>query len=157
MAVRLDTKFGEIKDKVVDILADVRRVISFGIGRTNDERVEHELFDDGDAWRESDMGAYRQKAVAQLGTVGSGNHYVDLMRDEDGFVWIGVHFGSRGLGHTSATRYLKAAGGKDGMNVPPAVIDEDSEIGQRYIAAMEPTSNAERFRAARLILSSTVR
>ena len=62
---------------------------------------------------------------AQLGTVGSGNHYVDLMRDEEGFVWIGVHFGSRGLGHTSATRYLKAAGGKDGMHVPPAVVDED--------------------------------
>ena len=96
-------------------------MISFGVGRSNDERVEHELFDDTDAWRESDMGDYRQKAVTQLGTVGSGNHYVDLMRDEDGFVWIGVHFGSRGLGHTSATRYLKAAGGKDGMNVPPAV------------------------------------
>jgi len=43
------------------------------------------------------MEAYRQKAVAQLGTVGSGNHYVDLMRDDSGFVWIGVHFGSRGL------------------------------------------------------------
>jgi len=83
------------------------------------------------------MEAYRQKAGAQLGIVGSGNHYIDLMRDEEGFVWIGVHFGSRGLGHTSATRYLKAAGGKDGMNVPPAVVDEDSEIGQRYIAAME--------------------
>ena len=112
-------------------------MISFGVGRSNDERVEHELFDDGDAWRESDMGGYRQKAVSQLGTVGSGNHYVDLLRDESGFVWIGVHFGSRGLGHTSATRYLKAAGGKDGMNVPPAVIDEDSEIGRRYIAAMQ--------------------
>jgi tRNA-splicing ligase RtcB len=108
----------------------VARAISFDLGRTNDERVEHELFDDADAWRESDMKAYRQKAGAQLGTVGSGNHYVDLLRDEDGFVWIGVHFGSRGLGHTSATRYLKAAGGKDGMNVPPAVIDEDSELGR---------------------------
>ena len=29
------------------------------------------------------------------------------------------------------------AGGTDGMNVPPTVIDEDSEIGRRYIAAME--------------------
>jgi len=83
------------------------------------------------------MESYRQKAAAQLGTVGSGNHYVDLLRDEDGLVWIGVHFGSRGLGHTSATRYLKAAGGKNGMNVPPALIDEDSELGRRYIAAME--------------------
>lgn len=137
MAVRLDTPFSAIQDRVGDIIKDVHRVISFGVGRTNDERVEHELFDDADAWREADREDYRQKAVGQLGTVGSGNHYVDLMRDESGFVWIGVHFGSRGLGHSSATKYLKAAGGKDGINVPPAIVDEDSEIGRRYIAAME--------------------
>jgi tRNA-splicing ligase RtcB len=137
MAVRLDTPFAAIADKVGTIIKDVARVISFGVGRSNEERVEHALFDDGDAWKESDMEAYRQKAVAQLGTVGSGNHYVDLMRDEAGLIWIGVHFGSRGLGHTSAIRYLKAAGGKDGMHVPPAVIEEDSELGRRYIAAME--------------------
>lgn len=137
MAVRLDTPFEEIEALVPTIARDISKVISFGVGRTNEERVEHSLFDDNDAWRESDMGEYRNKAVTQLGTVGSGNHYVDLMRDTDGLVWIGAHFGSRGLGHTSATRYLKAAGGKDGMNVPPAVVDEDSEIGRRYIAAME--------------------
>lgn len=137
MAVRLDTPYAAIQDKVGPIIHDVQRVISFGIGRTNEERVEHALLDDADAWRESDREDYRQKAAAQLGTVGSGNHYVDLMRDEEGFVWIGVHFGSRGLGHSSTTKYLKAAGGKDGMNVPPAVIDEDSELGRRYIAAME--------------------
>jgi tRNA-splicing ligase RtcB len=125
MAVRLDTPFAAIADRIGPIIKDVSRIISFGVGRTNEERVKHELFDDGEAWAASDMEAYRQKAGAQLGTVGSVNHYVDLMRDEAGFVWIGVQFGSRGLGHTSATRYLKAAGGKDGMNVPPAVIDED--------------------------------
>src|SRR6202140_5241447 len=129
MAVRLDTAFAAIHDQLGDIIRDVSKVISFGVGRTNDERVEHGLFDDGDAWRESDMEAYRQKAVSQLGTVGSGNHYVDLMRDQEGYVWIGVHFGSRGLGHTSATRYVKAAGGKDGIHVAPAIVDEDSEIG----------------------------
>jgi tRNA-splicing ligase RtcB (3'-phosphate/5'-hydroxy nucleic acid ligase) len=137
MAVRLDTPYDAIEDRIGAIIKDVSRVISFGIGRSNEERVEHHLFDDNEAWKESDMEAYRQKAVAQLGTVGSGNHYVDLMRDEASLVWIGVHFGSRGLGHTSATRYLRAAGGRDGMNVPPAVIDEDSELGRRYIAAMQ--------------------
>jgi tRNA-splicing ligase RtcB len=137
MAVRLDTPFAAIHDNIGNIIKDVHKVISFGVGRTNDERVEHELFDDADAWREADREDYRAKAVTQLGTVGSGNHYVDLMRDEAGFVWIGVHFGSRGLGHSSATKYLKAAGGKDGINVPPAVVDEDSEVGRRYIAAME--------------------
>lgn len=137
MAIRLDTPYAAIADRVGPIIKDVARVISFGIGRTNDERVEHALFDDGEAWKASDREDYRGKAAAQLGTVGSGNHYVDLMRDENGLVWIGVHFGSRGLGHSSATKYLKAAGAKDGMNVPPAVINEDSELGQRYIAAME--------------------
>jgi tRNA-splicing ligase RtcB (3'-phosphate/5'-hydroxy nucleic acid ligase) len=71
MAVRLDTPFAAIEDRVGEIIKDVARVISFGVGRTNEEQVEHELFDDGDAWQKSDMEAYRQKAGAQLGTVGS--------------------------------------------------------------------------------------
>src|SRR5437016_4039292 len=137
MTIRLNTPFNAVEDRVGTIIKDVSRTISFGVGRTNEEQVDHELFDDAEAWAASDMESYRQKAAAQLGTVGSGNPYVDLLRDEDGFVWIGVHFGSRGLGHTSATRYLKAAGGKSGINVPPALIDEDSELGRRYIAAME--------------------
>lgn len=136
MAVRLDTPYAAIRECAPTILADIRRVISFGVGRVNDERVEHPLLDDADAWRAADREDYRQKAAAQLGTVGSGNHYVDLLTDEAGMVWIGVHFGSRGLGHSSATKYLKAVGAKDGIHVPPAVVEEGSEVGQRYLAAM---------------------
>lgn len=137
MAVRLDVPRTAIVDRTPKILSDIRRFISFGVGRANEERVEHELFDDSDAWKAADREDYRQKARAQLGTVGSGNHYVDLMEDEDSWVWIGVHFGSRGLGHSTATKYLKLAGGKDGMNVPPAVVSEDSDLGRAYIASME--------------------
>jgi tRNA-splicing ligase RtcB len=137
MAVRLDVPYSAVAPRAAAILAEIRSVISFGVGRTNDERVQHPLFDDAEAWKSSGMEDYRAKAIGQLGTVGSGNHYIDLLRDESDFVWIGVHFGSRGLGHTSATRYIKAAGGRDGINVPPAVVREQSEIGERYIAAME--------------------
>jgi tRNA-splicing ligase RtcB len=137
MAVQLDVRAADIEANVGDIIRDIPKIISFGVGRVNDERVEHPLFDDTDAWKAADREDYKQKAQAQLGTVGSGNHYVDLMHDEHGWLWIGVHFGSRGLGHTSATKYLKEAGGKDGINVPPTVVDEDSEIGQRYLAAMD--------------------
>lgn len=137
MAVRLDTKFADVKDRVYQLTKDISENISFGVGRVNETKAEHALFDDREAWKAADMKAYLGKAMAQLGTVGSGNHYVDLMEDEEGLVWIGVHFGSRGLGHTSATKYLKLAGGKDGINVPPAVVDEHSELGARYIAAME--------------------
>src|SRR5258707_7968187 len=55
MAVRLDTPFAAIEDKVGALIKDVARVISFGVGRSNEERVEHQLFDDGEAWKESDM------------------------------------------------------------------------------------------------------
>lgn len=137
MAVRLNVPYSAIEDKVGPILREIAQTISFGVGRTNDERVEHALFDVDEAWKKADMGDYKPKARAQLGTVGSGNHYVDLLRDSYDAVWIGVHFGSRGLGHTSATKYLKAAGGQDGINVPPTVVDVGSEIGERYIAAME--------------------
>lgn len=137
LAVRLDVPYSAVKDRAPQILADIRKSVSFGIGQVNETRAEHPLFDDAEAWAASGMEDYRQKARGQLGTVGSGNHYVDLMTDEAGFVWIGVHFGSRGLGHTSATRYLKLAGGQDGIHVPPAVVNEDSEIGLRYLAAME--------------------
>jgi tRNA-splicing ligase RtcB len=137
MAVKLDVKFSDISDRIDVIANEIPRGVSFGVGRTNGERVSHEIFDSLEPWRAADMENYRSKAIDQLGTVGSGNHYVDLLRDDENFVWIGVHFGSRGLGHASATKYLKAAGGSDGINVPPAVVDEGSEIGARYIAAMQ--------------------
>ncbi|MBK1657613.1 RtcB family protein [Paracraurococcus ruber] len=137
MAVRLDTPFAAIRGRLPVILSDITGVISFGVGRANAERVQHPVLDDDAAWQASGMADYRQKAAAQLGTVGSGNHYVDLFEDEAGLTWIGVHFGSRGLGHTSATRYLKLAGGKDGMHVPPAVVEEEGKLGQRYLAAMD--------------------
>jgi tRNA-splicing ligase RtcB len=136
-AIKLDVQYADIKDRVPDILADIRRVVSFGVGRNNDEKVEHELFDDIDAWKKSDRLSYRQKAINQLGTVGSGNHYVDLFEDEAGFVWIGNHFGSRGLGHTSAMYYLQLAGGRDEVNAPPTIVDEGTEIFERYLTAME--------------------
>lgn len=56
MAVRLDTPFSQVERYIGAIIKDVHKVISFGVGCSNDERVEHDLFDDGDAWRESDMG-----------------------------------------------------------------------------------------------------
>jgi tRNA-splicing ligase RtcB (3'-phosphate/5'-hydroxy nucleic acid ligase) len=136
MAVRLDTRYDDIKDQVGTILQDVAKVVSFGIGRKNAEKVDHDLFD-SDLWMASHMHGIKDMARNQLGTVGSGNHYVDLFEDEDGFVWIGVHFGSRGLGHKTTTRYLHFADAKDGMEVAPALLDANSDLGRGYIAGVE--------------------
>src|SRR6185436_1400882 len=69
MAVRLDLPYSAIQDRIGPIMRDISRQVSFGVGRTNDERAEHALFDDTEAWQASDMEDYKQKAVAQLGTV----------------------------------------------------------------------------------------
>lgn len=136
MAVKLDTKIGDISSDTATILNDIASVVSFGVGRKNNERVDHELFE-SDLWGDADVSDLKSLSQDQLGTVGSGNHYVDLMVDDDGFVWIGVHFGSRGLGHKITTKYLSLVGAKDTMNDPPALISADSDIGRGYMAGLE--------------------
>jgi tRNA-splicing ligase RtcB len=136
MAVRLDVKRPAINDQIGTIMADIAKTISFGIGRVNAEKVDHALFD-SPLWGElTEIGHLKGMARDQLGTVGSGNHYVDLLEDEDGWIWIGVHFGSRGLGHKTATAFIKLAGGQDGIDVEPTILHQDSELGQKYIAGM---------------------
>ncbi|CAN7601448.1 RtcB family protein [Bosea sp. LjRoot237] len=137
MAVQLDIPAAAIKPRIADILAQINSVISFGVGRVNDERVEHAIFDNDELWRAADATDLRAKAKAQLGTVGSGNHYVDIFSDESGSTWIGVHFGSRGLGHTITTRALKEAGAKDTMNDPPALVLAQTDAGRRYMAGID--------------------
>jgi tRNA-splicing ligase RtcB (3'-phosphate/5'-hydroxy nucleic acid ligase) len=136
MAVRTDVASVDIAPRLDNIMADVSKRVSFGLGRRNAEPVDHALFDNP-LWRESGVEDLKPMARAQLGTLGSGNHYIDLFEDENGWVWIGVHFGSRGLGHKTAARFLKLAGGKDGIDVPPTIVDPQTELGARYLAAME--------------------
>ncbi|MGH8101958.1 MAG: RtcB family protein, partial [Chthoniobacterales bacterium] len=135
LAILTDAMRDQIASKIDKIMDDVVGDISFGIGRKNKTRVDHPLFDDL-AWSVKPIGHLKELARDQLGTVGGGNHYVDLFADEQDRIWVGVHFGSRGLGHRTATHFLKAAGGKDGMDVPPTVVEENSEIGRDYLAGM---------------------
>ncbi len=136
MAVKLPVKLSEIEHRLDEIGLAIAKTISFGVGRSNKTSVEAECLDEDDAWAIDVVGDLRDMAAAQLGTVGSGNHYVDVFKDEQDFIWIGVHFGSRGLGHKSTTHFLKAAGGKDGMLVDPCVVDLKSDLGQQYLKAM---------------------
>jgi len=136
-AVRLDADAGEVRANIETLMDDIWREISFGVGMQNKEEVEHELFEDDPAWDIKAVGQLKNLARSQLGTVGSGNHYVDLFVDESNRVWCGVHFGSRGVGHKIATHFLRLAGGQDGMNVDPALLSVDSQEGQEYVAAMK--------------------
>jgi tRNA-splicing ligase RtcB len=139
-AVRLDigpSNARDVKIGMTSIMDEVFDTISFGIGRKNSEQVDHELFDSS-TWNDVPfLNGLKDLARNQLGTVGSGNHYVDIFEDEQGRIWVGVHFGSRGFGHKTATHFLQECGASDGMDSESAVIQTETYFGQDYIAAMQ--------------------
>lgn len=137
MAVKLDVKRDDIRKDTPAILDDIAKVVSFGVGQKNGKKVDHPIFQMLSRWQDASAMGLRQLAYEQLGTVGSGNHYVDLFEDGEGFVWIGVHFGSRGLGHKITTQALKNIGAKDSMDTNPTLIELNTGLADEYLAGME--------------------
>lgn len=135
-AVLLDIPAAEVRKNIRRIMDTIWNNLSFGIGRKNNTRVDHPLFDDP-AWKLRAVASHKEMAHNQLGTIGSGNHYVDLLEDELGRTWVGVHFGSRGLGHKTATFFLEAGGAQDGMDVDPLILSFRSSLGEDYLTCME--------------------
>jgi tRNA-splicing ligase RtcB (3'-phosphate/5'-hydroxy nucleic acid ligase) len=53
--------------------------------------------------------AYAKKWDVQLGSLGSGNHFIEISLDEQDRVWLFLHSGSRGVGNRIAQRHIKVA------------------------------------------------
>ena len=146
-AIRTDRTLADLGDTperqraaLTDVADEVARTVSFGMGRKNradDAPVDHPLFKD-DAWAAvpvKERTTLKTKARQQLGTVGSGNHYVDVFADEAGALWVGVHFGSRGFGHTVASGFLALGqGARWGERVPEreVLLDLTASLGHDY-------------------------
>jgi tRNA-splicing ligase RtcB (3'-phosphate/5'-hydroxy nucleic acid ligase) len=137
-------------DVLKPIMREIQKKVSFGMGRsredvTNQWILDHSLWANP-IWIEIDKyfggSALWQKARAQLGTVGSGNHYVDLLVDTSGHIWVANHFGSRGLGHTIASGFMAKAAGLDFTDrvkesEEAVVLDTVTDLGQFYIECMK--------------------
>lgn len=126
---------------------EIAATVSFGIGRNNladDAPVDHPLFE-SDAWSlitdRDERDSLRAKARNQLGTVGSGNHYVDVFVDETETIWVGVHFGSRGFGHTVASGFLNLSQGREwnerGVKEIEVLLPLNESLGHDYWHLME--------------------
>jgi tRNA-splicing ligase RtcB len=142
-AIRTNRTIHDYTRDDLALLADeIQSTISFGVGRTNsrwgDAPTDHPLFE-SDAWSllpsDAHTESLRNKARSQLGTVGSGNHYVDVFSDEAGTIWVGVHFGSRGFGHTVASGFLAIHQGQPwSARVPEkeALLSLSDPLGHDY-------------------------
>jgi tRNA-splicing ligase RtcB len=88
--------------------------------------------------REYESGRY------QLGTLGGGNHFIEIQQDENGYVWLMIHSGSRNIGYKVANHYNKVAeerNKRQGMVIPSqwqlAFLPVDSPEGSLYLAEMQ--------------------
>jgi len=83
------------------------------------------------------------KTACQLGTLGGGNHFIELVQDGTGLVWIFLHSGSRNIGKVTAENYNQlAAGYMKSQNLKPAnpdlnFLDLRTEEGQNYLLDMQ--------------------
>lgn len=135
--------FVEGQPILTDILNEIQAKVAFGVGRQSGENLDHAVMHD-EAWKYVPpvIGEMKQAAAQQLGTVGGGNHYVDILVEGsplqvDSPIWIAAHFGSRGLGHKIATHFLREGGARDGIMEQPLVFTADQGIFYQYVASMQ--------------------
>jgi len=95
------------------------------------EKFISELSDAGkDIW-ESKGGS------KQLGTLGAGNHFIEIGKGVDDDVYITIHSGSRGIGHGIATHYIRAAHPENKVKSGNHALKADSEVGKGYLRDQE--------------------
>ncbi|MEV8536260.1 RtcB family protein [Streptomyces sp. NPDC051211] len=97
----------------------------------------------GDLWERFDYVAdavkfRRERAMKQMGTLGAGNHYIELLFDEEGAIWLTLHSGSRNVGKELADFHIGVA---RGLSHNQGLVDRDLAV---FLAA---TSEMEAYRS----------
>ena len=136
-------------DTLKDIMGRIRKVVPVGF-RKHKEKQDIKLMP-GRSWEQTvNMDKYTpivekefNNALKSLGTLGGGNHFIEIQKGDDGFIWIMIHSGSRNLGKQVADHYNNIAiklNEKWFSQVPTkwelAFLPVDTEEGQSYIYEM---------------------
>jgi tRNA-splicing ligase RtcB len=137
------------------LLADLGAVTYFGTGAARPRPGEHAVLDDERWALTSQLRGLRERAVYQIGTSGSGNHFAELVVGErlDGagsalpaavpqrFCGLLTHSGSRGIGYSIANAYMRLAAQETAQRAKAPKLYEWLDLtgaaGQEYWQAME--------------------
>lgn len=123
------------KPRLKKIMSEIRKTIPLGFNH-------HETPQD-ESWmpiKKGNLPIVEQEyesALYQVGTLGGGNHFIEIQKGSDGYIWIMIHSGSRNIGFTVANHYNDIAKEKNkalNENVPKdlAFISKDSEYFDLY-------------------------
>ena len=117
-AVRLSIKASQLPESLKSIRSEIEKVIPVGTGGRHQgewklenlyARLPDTSFDLAKNLNENISQEYWKKAGSQLGTLGSGNHFIELCIDENEDVWVMLHSGSRGIGNMIGSYFIEKA------------------------------------------------
>src|SRR5699024_3392831 len=94
-------------DNLKQIMGRIRQTVPVGFNhhkKKQDEKWMPEMKDEMPI-----VAQEYEKALYQIGTLGGGNHFVEIQQGADGYIWIMVHSGSRNIGFTVAKHYNEKA------------------------------------------------
>ena len=111
MAVKTPFKSGILDGKMAEFRHEIERAIPVGF---NDFKEPVDESNEWEGWGEFDqlhpgVQDRKRKAMKQLGTLGGGNHFIEVCLDTDDNVWLMLHSGSRNIGNEVATRHIATA------------------------------------------------
>ena len=122
MAVKTPFKSGILDRKLAEFRHEIERAIPVGF---NDYKEAVDESNEWEGWSEFDqlhkgVQDRKRKAMKQLGTLGGGNHFIEVCLDTDDHVWLMLHSGSRNIGNEVATRHIATAKSLHDLNTLPA-------------------------------------
>ena len=134
------------QDQLKKIMGEIRKQIPVGFKHHETKQDISLMPNDGlNSWEELPIcGQEFENALTQIGTLGGGNHFIEIQKGTDGHIWIMLHSGSRNLGYKVAEYYdnLATALNKKwysniDKSIKLAFLPVDSEEGQAYIREMQ--------------------
>lgn len=143
-AVRLALKASDLPDNLSAIRDAIEKAVPLGAGGRRD--ADRVLFKPAPGGVIRAFGAgyeWIEKACSQLGTLGSGNHFIELCVDENQDVWVMLHSGSRGIGNMIGRHYIERAKRnmeKFFVSLPDADLayfPEDTDDFNDYVQAVQ--------------------
>ena len=122
MAVKTPFKSGILDRKLAEFRHEIERAIPVGF---NDYKEPVDESNEWAGWAEfgelhPGIQDRKRKAMKQLGSLGGGNHFIEVCLDKDDNVWLMLHSGSRNIGNEVATRHIATAKSLHDLNTLPA-------------------------------------
>ena len=111
MAVKTPFRSGILDGKLKDLRLAIEEAIPVGFNAYQESVDEASNWDGWKNFGELHSGVLdrKRKAMTQLGTLGGGNHFIEVCLDTENFVWLMLHSGSRNIGKELAERHISTA------------------------------------------------